>query len=96
MGGFITGICIEIISMQIPKLFGGAPGTGELPELIIHIFREMSSFNLVSFLLSLGTIAIILIMRKLAPKIPMSVIMLIIGALLTIYLHIDKYGHHKY
>ena len=92
MGGFITGICIEIISMQIPKLFGGAPGTGELPELIIHIFRELSVFNLVSFLLSISTIIIILVMRKIAPKIPMSVVMLIAGALLTIYLHIDKYG----
>ena len=92
MGGFITGICIEIISMQIPKLFGGNPGTGELPELILHIVHEFSKFNAVSFLLSISTILIILVMRKIAPKIPMSVVMLIAGALLTIYLHIDKYG----
>lgn len=92
MGGFITGICIEIISMQIPKLFGGDPGTGELPELILHIVHEFSKFNAVSFLLSISTIIIILVMRKIAPKIPMSVVMLIAGALLTIYLHIDKYG----
>ena len=92
MGGFITGICIEIISMQIPKLFGGDPGTGELPELILHIVHEFSKFNAVSFLLSISTIIIILVMRKIAPKIPMSVVMLIAGTLLTIYLHIDKYG----
>ncbi len=37
MGGFISGICTTIILMQIPKLLGGSSGTGELPELIIHI-----------------------------------------------------------
>ena len=92
MGGFITGICLEIITMQIPKLFGGSPGTGEFPELIIHIFKELRHFNLLSFILSLLTILLITLVRKLMPKIPMSVVMLVIGALLTVHFHIDKYG----
>ena len=37
MGGFITGICTTIILMQFPKLMGGSAGTGELPELALHI-----------------------------------------------------------
>jgi hypothetical protein len=37
MGGFISGICTTIILMQIPKLLGGGSGTGELPELLLHI-----------------------------------------------------------
>ena len=28
VGGFVTGICVEIILMQIPKLYGGDTGTG--------------------------------------------------------------------
>ena len=92
MGGFITGICLEIISMQIPKLYGGSPGTGELPELVVHMGRELKNFNLVSFILGISTIVIILIMRKLAPKVPMSVIAMMIGAVLTVRFHIDKYG----
>ncbi len=32
--GFISGIGITIILMQVPKLFGGAAGTGELIALL--------------------------------------------------------------
>ncbi len=92
MGGFITGICLEIITMQLPKLFGGAPGTGELPELILHIYHEFENFNGISLLLGISTVLIILIMRKILPKLPMSVVMLIIGYILTTKVNIDSYG----
>lgn len=48
MGGFISGICTTIILMQVPKLFGGKAGVGELPELVHHIWR----FRLVRHTLS--------------------------------------------
>ena len=92
MGGFITGICLEIITMQIPKLYGGAPGTGEFPELILNIIKQFSSFNLLSLALGIMTIAIILIVKRVAPKIPMSVIMLIIGAIISIKFDIASHG----
>jgi len=34
MGGFISGVCCEIILMQVPKLLGSGTGTGELFELL--------------------------------------------------------------
>ncbi len=37
MGGFISGVCSTVILMQVPKLFGGTAGTGELFELLEHI-----------------------------------------------------------
>jgi len=92
MGGFITGICLEIISMQIPKLWGGNPGTGELPELVLHMISELSVFNPLSFILGVSTVILILVLRKLVPKLPMSVVMLIIGILLNVGLHLESYG----
>lgn len=38
MGGFISGIAVTIILMQIPKLMGSPAGSGELLELAEHIF----------------------------------------------------------
>lgn len=92
MGGFITGICLEIISMQIPKLWGGSPGTGELPELIIHMVKELKVFSPLSFILGLLTIAIILLFRKIIPKLPMSVIMLVAGVILSVRLNLADKG----
>lgn len=86
MGGFITGIGITIIMMQIPKLFGGSSGSGEAPELFLHIIEEAKQcFHVPSFLLGLSTVIIILISRKWMPKFPMQAVVMILGALLTAF-----------
>jgi len=92
MGGFISGVGATIILMQIPKLFGGNPGTGVLPQLLVNIFQDLSSFNLISAILGFGTVVIILVCKKYIPKIPMTVVMMVVGALLQITIGIDKYG----
>ncbi|MBQ5566024.1 MAG: SulP family inorganic anion transporter, partial [Clostridia bacterium] len=82
MGGFITGICSTIILMQMPKLFGGQAGTGELKELILHIAGEFkTSFNLASMMIAVLCITIIQTCRKVFPKIPASAAVMIIAAL---------------
>ena len=81
MGGFITGICSTIILMQTPKLFGGQSGTGELRELVPHIVSSAKSdFNLSSLIISIVCIAAIQIFRKLSPKVPVSVILMLAAA----------------
>ena len=80
MGGFVTGICCTIILMQVPKLFGGSAGSGEAPELIIHIIYQLELFNPVSFSLSMLSIAIIMLARKFIPRLPMSVIVMAAAA----------------
>lgn len=92
MGGFISGVGLTIILMQIPKLFGGKPGTGEVLQLIAHIYGELSSFHFLSFLLGVGTVVIILLCKKLWPKLPMTIGMLFLGAALQMILHLDQYG----
>ena len=92
MGGFISGVGFTIILMQIPKLFGGNPGTGVLLTLLINIVTEFKNFNALSMALGVGTVVIILIYKKYIPKIPMTVVMMIIGALLQIVIKLDRFG----
>ena len=92
MGGFISGIGCTIILMQIPKLFGGSPGTGELFILLINIWEQLAKFNLVSAILGFGTVIIILVAKKYIPKFPMSVVLMAVGAGLTYFFKIDQYG----
>ena len=49
MGGFISGIAVTIIMMQIPKLMGSPAGTGEFIELAEHIFQAITKINWLSF-----------------------------------------------
>ena len=92
MGGFISGIGATIILMQVPKLFGGDPGTGELTALIPHILSQAGAFHPLSALLGFGTVAVIVVSKRLWPKFPMPVVMMLLGVTLTAVLHIDRIG----
>ncbi len=92
MGGFISGIGCTIILMQLPKLFGGSAGTGELVVLIINICEQSKYFNALSAVLGVGTVVLILLFKKWCPKFPMSVVMMVTGACLGIFGKIDNYG----
>lgn len=92
MGGFISGIGCTIILMQVPKLFGGNAGTGELFVLLYHIWQELPSFHPLSAALGAGCVVILQISRKKAPKVPMSVLLMAVGAGLTAFFHLDRYG----
>ena len=92
MGGFVSGICCTIILMQIPKLFGGTAGIGEAPELIKHVIEQCGSFEPLSFAAGALSVAIILLFRKIAPRIPMSVVVMAGGVVLSCCLPLTDYG----
>ncbi len=92
MGGFISGIGLTIILMQLPKLFGGVAGTGEVFVLADHILGQLSSFHWLSLILGAGTVVLILAAKKLRPEFPMPVVMILLGAMLTRFFHVDRLG----
>lgn len=92
MGGFVTGICCTVIMMQLPKLYGGTSGMGEAFHLILHMVEEGKSFHLLSLVLGLGTIAILLISKRYIPKLPMPIVMMVVGIILTKRFHVDELG----
>lgn len=83
MGGFISGICTTIILMQIPKLLGGSSGTGELPELLAHIAKTCAaSLHPMSLAIGGAALLILLLGKKLCPKVPMAIVVMAAGAAL--------------
>ena len=83
MGGFITGICSTIILMQVPKILGGTAGTGEFFELAKHIGQTAKHVNMPSILLGVASLVILLVAKKLVPKFPMAVVLMVAGACYT-------------
>lgn len=92
MGGFITGICMTIILMQLPKLMGGVSGTGELVELVIHLVDTARDINLPSFLMGTIALLILLVSKKFIPKFPMAVVLMAAGAVFTACTDISAMG----
>ena len=92
MGGFITGICTTIILMQVPKLMGGSAGTGEFLELAEHIIKAVRQINMPSLVLGSVSLVILLVAKKLVPKFPMAVVLMVLGAVLTNILPMTAWG----
>lgn len=92
MGGFISGIAVTIILMQIPKLLGGSAGTGELLELLRHLAETVLHINGVSFILGILALAVLIVGKRLVPKFPMAAAVMAAGVFLTVFFHIDDYG----
>lgn len=96
MGGFISGISTTIIFMQIPKILGGTSGRGEIAELAKHIILTCKeNFNSMSALIGAAALIILLLSKKAAPRLPMSVFVMIAGALLGYTGFADRYGIAK-
>lgn len=92
MGGFISGIAVTIILMQLPKILGGSAGTGELPELLRHLAETAVHINALSLVLGLLSLSVLTAGKYLIPKFPMAVAVMAAGVILTAGFHIDRYG----
>lgn len=92
MGGFISGIAVTIILMQIPKIMGSPAGTGELPELLHHLVESTEHLNRVSIVLGVLTLVVLLVSKRCIPKFPMAVVVMAAGVAMTVAFHIDEYG----
>lgn len=92
MGGFISGIALTIIFMQIPKLTGSSAGSGEIIELVEHIYFACKNIHWLSLLLGLITLIVIRCFKKWIPKFPVAILVMALGVLGTVFFHIDKQG----
>ena len=92
MGGFISGIAVTIILMQIPKLLGSSAGHGELFELVVKLVKACRQINVLSLLLGASTLAIILTAKKFCPRFPMAIVMMFAGAGAEKLFGLSKYG----
>ena len=92
MGGFISGIALTIILMQIPKILGGKAGSGELPELAHHIFETCKEINWLSVALGVGALVFLRLAGKLIPKFPMAIVIMAVGVVATLLFHVDEQG----
>lgn len=92
MGGFISGISLTIILMQIPKLMGSGAGSGEVIELAEHIIEACKSLNMLSLALGIAALVLIRLAGHFIPKFPMAIVIMAAGVAATMIFHVDEHG----
>ena len=89
--GFIIGVAITIIVGQLPKILGVPSLDGSLPEQLVQLVSELPDTNLYTLAVGLVSLALILVLRRISPRIPGPLIALILGILAVSLLDLDTY-----
>ena len=92
MGGFISGIAVTIILMQVPKLMGSSAGSGEFPELAAHIGKALAHVSWLSLAMGAAALLLLILSKKFIPKFPMAILIMVFGVLATVLFHVDERG----
>lgn len=90
--GFTTGIGITLLTGQIQNFCGFSGGGVEFLEKIIGYIESISSFNLATFLMGLGTLISIYLISKINKKLPSAFISIVIFTLLNIIIKGENLG----
>ena len=88
--GFTTGLALIIFSAQIKDFFGlkmGSPPTDFLDKWESY-FTAFPTFDSVSLMLGVGTLLVILLVRRYLPRIPWGIAAIILATLASSLLHL--------
>jgi sulfate permease, SulP family len=83
--GFIVGLAMTIAVGQLPKLFGIEKGEGDFFAQLWHLVTHLGDADLLSTAVGLGTLALVLALRRWLPRVPgsLAAVALAIGAVWT-------------
>ena len=89
--GFI-GLALTVMIGQVPKLFGIEKEDGNFFEQAWHVLTNLGDTQWRTLVIGLGSLALILVLREVAPKVPASLVAVILGIVLVHLLDLDEKG----
>lgn len=90
--GYLNGIALIIIVGQLQKLFGYS---GEAEEFFPKLAEFVDKFNhshLPTLVLGLSLLTVLIALRRIAPKLPAALIVVIVGIAVVMMLGLDQSG----
>jgi len=93
ISGFTSAAAVIIALNQLKHLFGiNVPRSNQIHQLIYNAFQHVSEFHATTFVMGLAGIVIIVVLKKIAPKIPSPLIVVILGILFTSSFNLELSG----
>ena len=85
--GFLFGMALIIVVRQAGKIVGVSTGDGDFFERAWHILSQLDSWSLTTVAVGLVAIGALLLLERLAPRVPASLVVLVAGIA-----HLDPAG----
>ncbi len=90
--GFIVGLALTIIVGQLPKLFGVEREPGNFFEQALGLVRNLGGTSLATLIVGLIALAVIVLLRRVIPLVPGSLVVVLLGVLAVALLDLDDRG----
>jgi SulP family sulfate permease len=90
--GFIVGLALTIIVGQLPKIFGIEGADGNFFEKLWSFVTGLGQTNGWTLLVGLISLAIVVVLKRVAPVVPGSLVTVVFGILIVTLLGMDRRG----
>jgi len=90
--GFVIGLAITIIIGQLPALLGVPSSAGGILERLVDLAGYGPSMNVRTLVVGVSALVLILVLRRVAPRIPGALIALVGGIVISAVLDLASYG----
>jgi sulfate permease, SulP family len=90
--GFIVGLALTIIVGQLPKIFGTEGANGNFFEKLWGFAIGLGGTNGWTLLVGLSSLAIVVVLKRVAPVVPGSLVAVVFGILVVLLFGMDKKG----
>jgi len=90
--GFIVGLALTIIIGQVPKLMGISKGEGDFFGQLWHLITHLGQAQGLTVAVGLGSLAVVLALRRLAPVVPAPLVAVLAGILAVHLFGLNKHG----
>jgi sulfate permease, SulP family len=90
--GFLFGMALIIVVRQAGKIVGVSTGEGDFFQRAWHLLTQINHWSLTTMAVGLGAIAALLLLERLAPKVPASLVVLVAGIVVSAWLDLESHG----
>jgi len=92
LGGFVFGFGVGLIVDQTPKNPGRAKGLRKLFQVLIGVIKSLPETSIPTLIVGVSSILLLLLMRRFLPKLPRTIIVVILGIVVSSLLGLADYG----
>jgi high affinity sulfate transporter 1 len=90
--GFLTGVGVQVFTGQIPDMLGIPKGSGNWFAQQWHMITHITDTSLATLAFAVGTLGVILVARRFAPKVPGAIVAVVAAIALSAGLKVSTHG----
>ena len=92
LAGFVFGFGIGLIVDQMPKILGVPKAQGSYFQVLVGVVQSLPETNIPTLIVGVSSIGLLLLFRRFLPKLPRTIIVVVLGILVSSILGLASYG----